>query len=319
MAKSAKHSHDHDHAHDHADHDEHEVPDELITIRDFVRFAVSRFTEAKLAFGHGSVDAFDEAVYLVLHTLHLPLDRLEPFLDASLTGDERAAIMCVLTRRVDERIPAAYITNEAWLGAHKFYVDARVLVPRSFIAELLREELSPWVADASKVTRVLDLCAGSGCLAILAALTFPNAKVDAVDLSADALKVAKRNVDDYGLQARVTLIESDLFAALKGKKYDVIVTNPPYVTTASMKELPTEYQREPALALASGKDGLDHTRKILRDAATYLNKNGVLVAEVGFNREGVEAAFPTLPLTWVETSAGDGVVFLATREDLKAA
>lgn len=295
-----------------------EPPEELITIRDFIRYTVSRFNEAKLAFGHGSANAYDEAVYLVLHTLHLPLDRLEPFLDASLTGDEREAIMHILTRRVHDRVPAAYLTHEAWLGEFRFYVDERVIVPRSFIAELLHEELAPWVSNPAKVNRVLDMCTGSGCLAIMAAHAFPNAQVDAVDLSADALQVAKRNVEDYGLQDRVTLLKSDLFSALKGKKYDVILTNPPYVTASSMKALPMEYQQEPVMALASGKDGLEHVRKILRVAPDYLSKNGLFVAEVGFNREGMEAAFAALPITWAETSAGDGVVFLATREELKA-
>lgn len=307
-------------AHTHSSTSQHDdAPDELITIRDFVRYAVSRFSEAKLAFGHGSVDAYDEAVYLVLHTLHLPLDRLDPFLDASLTADERDAIMRVLTRRIRDHVPAAYLTGEAWLGEYRFYVDERVIVPRSFIAELLREELAPWVAEPGKIKRVLDLCTGSGCLAIMAALTFPAAKVDAVDLSPEALEVAARNVADYQLQDRVQLIASDLFSAVKGRKYDLILTNPPYVTEAAMQSLPHEYRREPALALASGNDGLDHTRRIVRDAARHLNRKGLLVAEVGFNRRGVETAFPSLPVTWVPTSAGDGVVFVVTREELAAA
>jgi ribosomal protein L3 glutamine methyltransferase len=292
---------------------------ELTTIRDVIRFGVSQFNAAKLFFGHGSLSAHDEAVYLVLHTLNLPLDQLEPYLDATLTRAEREAVIRVLARRVLERVPAAYLTNEAWLGDAKFYVDERVIVPRSFIAELLREELAPWVADAEAVTSVLDLCTGSGCLAILAALIFPNAKIDAVDLSADALAVAKRNVADYELQDAVRLVKSDLFAGLRNCKYDVIISNPPYVTAASMKALPKEYLQEPKMALASGKDGLDHTRLILEAAPKFLNKNGVLIVEVGFNREGVETAFPQLPLVWAETSAGDGVVFLITREELIAA
>jgi ribosomal protein L3 glutamine methyltransferase len=293
--------------------------DELATVRDLVRFGVSQFNAAKLFFGHGSASAYDEAVYLTLRTLNLPLDQLEPYLDARLTRAECAAVVQTLARRAIERVPAAYLTHEAWLGDARFYVDERVIVPRSFIAELLREELQPWVADADEVSSVLDLCTGSGCLAILAALTFPNAKVDAVDLSPDALDVAKRNVADYELQDVVRLLKSDMFAGLKNRKYDIIVSNPPYVTAPSMAALPTEYLREPQMALASGKDGLQHTREILRNAPKYLNKNGVLVVEVGFNREGVEFAFPQLPLTWVETSAGDGVVFLITREELLAA
>ena len=292
---------------------------ELDTVRDLIRFAVTLFNEEQLFFGHGSVNAFDEAVYLVLHTLKLPPDKLEPFYDARLTSSERDAVLNVVERRVRERTPAAYLTNEAWLGEHKFYVDQRVIVPRSFIAELLREELTPWVADPEAIESALDLCTGSGCLAILAALAFPHAVVDAADLSSDALDVARRNVDDYGLADRVELIRSNLFDALDDRRYDLIISNPPYVTAKSMSALPQEYLREPEMALASGFDGLDHVRVILREAADYLNEGGLLVLEVGFNREGVEAAFPSLPFTWAETSAGDGVVCLLTREELRTA
>ena len=289
---------------------------ELVTLRDLIRFAVSVFNGEKLFFGHGSIDAFDEAAYLVLHTLKLPPDKLDPFLDARLTSVEREAVLNVIERRVKERIPAAYLTNEAWLGAHKFYVDQRVIVPRSFIAELLREDLAPWVADPESIESALDLCTGSGCLAILAALTFPHAVVDAVDVSADALDVACRNIGDYALTDRVEPIRSDMFEALAGRRYDLILSNPPYVTAKSMSALPQEYLREPEMALASGVDGLDHVRVILREAPNHLHDGGLLVVEVGFNREGVEAVFPNLPLTWAETSAGDGVVFLITREEL---
>lgn len=289
---------------------------ELVTVRDLVRFAVSLFNEEKLFFGHGSANAFDEAAYLVLHTLKLPPDKLEPFFDAKLTSVERDAVLNVIARRVRERIPAAYLTNEAWLGEYKFYVDKRVIVPRSFIAELLRDELSPWVADPEAIEGVLDLCTGSGCLAILAALTFPHAVVDAVDLSADALEVARRNIDDYALTDRVEPIRSNMFDELDGRRYDLILSNPPYVTAKSMRALPPEYLQEPEMALASGIDGLDHVRLILANATEYLNEGGLLVVEVGFNRKGVEAAFPDLPLTWAETSAGDGVVFLITRDEL---
>lgn len=292
---------------------------ELVTLRDLIRFAVSVFNGEKLFFGHGSIDAFDEAAYLVLHTLKLPPDKLDPFLDARLTSVEREAVLNVIERRVKERIPAAYLTNEAWLGAHKFYVDQRVIVPRSFIAELLREDLAPWVADPESIESALDLCTGSGCLAILAALTFPHAVVDAVDVSADALDVACRNIGDYALTDRVEPIRSDMFEALAGRRYDLILSNPPYVTAKSMSALPQEYLREPEMALASGVDGLDHVRVILREAPNHLNDGGLLVVEVGFNREGVEAAFPNLPLTWAETSAGDGVVFLLTRDELLSA
>jgi ribosomal protein L3 glutamine methyltransferase len=288
----------------------------LITVRDWLRFAVSRFNEARLFFGHGSDNAFDEAAYLILHTLHLPLDRLEPFLDASLTHGESEQVQAVIERRVRDRLPAAYLTHEAWLGEHRFYVDERVIVPRSFIAELLHEQLAPWVENPDGVSSALDLCTGSGCLAILAALAFPNAQVDAVDLSRDALDVAVRNVADYGLQDRVELIESDLFAALDGRIYDVILSNPPYVNAESVAALPPEYQAEPALALGSGEDGLDVTRQILAQAKSHLNPGGVLVVEIGHNRDALEAAYPALPFTWLDTESGDQFVFMLRREDL---
>lgn len=293
-----------------------EDTESLITVRDWLRFAVSRFNEAKLFFGHGSDNAFDEAAYLILHTLHLPLDRLEPFLDASLTHSESEQVQAVIERRVRERLPAAYLTHEAWLGAHRFYVDERVIVPRSFIAELLHEQLVPWVENPDEVTHALDLCTGSGCLAILAALAFPDAQVDAVDLSRDALDVAARNVADYDLTDRIELIESDLFAVLAGRTYDVILSNPPYVNAESVAALPPEYQAEPALALGSGEDGLDATRKILAGAKAHLNPGGLLVVEIGHNRDALEAAYPALPFTWLDTESGDQYVFMLRREDL---
>ena len=289
---------------------------ELLTLRDWLRYAVSTFSEAGLTFGHGSLSAYDEAAYLILHTLHLPLDTLDPFLDAKLTAQEKATLLELLKRRVEQRIPAAYLTQEAWLGEFKFYVDERVIVPRSFIAELLRERLFPWVADADNTTAVLDLCTGSGCLAILAAHAFPNALVDAVDLSPDALQVAQRNVADYELQDRINLIQSDLFAQLSGKQYDIIISNPPYVDAASVSELPAEYLHEPKLALGSGSDGLDATREILKQAAAHLTAHGILIVEIGHNRDVLEAAYPDLPFTWLEVSAGDQFVFLLHRNDL---
>ena len=288
----------------------------LITVRDWLRFAVSRFNEAGLFFGHGSDNAFDEAAYLILHTLHLPLDRLDPFLDASLTHGESEQVQAVIERRVKERVPAAYLTHEAWLGEHRFYVDERVIVPRSFIAELLREQLAPWLDDPEEVGSALDLCTGSGCLAILAALAFPNAKVDAVDLSKGALEVAAKNVADYALQDRVELLESDLFAALDRRSYDVILSNPPYVNAESVAALPPEYQAEPALALGSGEDGLDATRQILANAKSHLNPGGLLVVEIGHNRDALEAAYPALPFTWLDTESGEQFVFMLRREDL---
>jgi ribosomal protein L3 glutamine methyltransferase len=289
---------------------------ELLTVRDWLRFAVSAFAENKLSFGHGSASAYDEAAYLVLHTLHLPLDTLEPFLDSRLTGDEKKALNELFKLRVEKKIPAAYLTHEAWLGELRFYVDERVIVPRSFIAELLHEQLFPWVEAPENVLNVLDMCTGSGCLAILAAHVFPNAAVDAVDLSADALAVAERNIADYQLQARVQRIESNLFAKLGDKKYDIIISNPPYVDAESVAALPAEYLHEPKLALGSGKDGLDATREIIKHAAAHLNPGGILVVEIGHNRDVLEAAYPELSFNWLTVAAGDEFVFLLNREDL---
>lgn len=292
--------------------------DILVTVRDWLRYAVSRFNQAGLFFGHGSDNAYDEAAYLLLHTLHLPLDRLEPFLDARLLAHERQALDIVLTRRADERIPAAYLTRQAWLGDFKFYVDERVLIPRSFIAEILRESLAPWISDPDEVTAVLDLCTGSGCLAIMAAAAFHRAHVDAADVSRDALAVAKFNVDHYGLTQRVSLHPSDMFSGLAGARYDLILCNPPYVDAASMTALPSEYLHEPQLALAGGKDGLDFVRTLITQAPSHLNKNGLLVVEIGHNKEAMEAAFPGLAATWIETSGEDHFVFLVSREQLVA-
>lgn len=289
---------------------------ELRTVRDFLRYAVSRFGEAQVAFGHGSAEAYDEAAYLILHTLHLPLDRLDPFLDARLTRSERARVTAVIHRRVEERVPAAYLTHEAWLGDFRFYVDERVIIPRSHLAELITERFTPWVADSEVVRDVLDLCTGSGCLAILLAHAFPSAKVDAVDISPEALQVARRNVADYGLDDRVELLRSDLFEGLGGRRYDIIVSNPPYVTSAAMNTLPAEYRREPVLALAAGEDGMDVVRRILSSAAAHLKPGGVLVVEVGDNRALAEQAFPEVEFIWVETGAGADHVFLLQRRQL---
>jgi ribosomal protein L3 glutamine methyltransferase len=293
------------------------TPNNFSTLRDLLRYAVTRFNRAKLFFGHGSSDAFDEAAYLLLHTLSLPLDKLEPFLDARLLPDEIAALLNVIERRATERVPASYITNEAWLAGYRFYVDERVIVPRSFIAELLPDRFAPWVDDADAVTSILELCTGSGCLPVLLADAFPNARIDAVDISADALAVARRNIDDYGLQDRVELIDSDLYAKLANKKYDLIVTNPPYVNAGSMAKLPQEYLHEPQIALAGGADGMDLVRKIIAGAGERLTEAGVLVVEIGNEREHAEAAFPELELTWLSTSAGDDMVFLVTADQLK--
>ncbi|QNA89627.1 50S ribosomal protein L3 N(5)-glutamine methyltransferase [Massilia sp. Dwa41.01b] len=293
-------------------------PTTFSTPRDLLRYAVTRFNAAKLFFGHGSAEAFDEAAYLVLHTLKLPLDRLEPFLDAKLLPEEVLAVLAVIERRTNERVPAAYITNEAWLGTYAFYVDERVLVPRSFIAELIPNFFSPWVQDPYAVENVLELCTGSGCLAIMLADVYQNAVVDAVDISKDALAVAERNIRDYKLEGRVNPIESDLYENVPFKKYDLIVTNPPYVNADSMGKLPPEYLREPQIALHGGQDGMDLVRKIVAGAAERLTPEGILVVEIGNEAEYAEAAFGHLGLTWLTTSAGDDAVFLLTAEQLQA-
>ena len=286
------------------------------TVRDLLRYAVSRFSEARLSFGHGSANAYDEAAYLILHTLHLPLDLLEPFLDARLTTAEIEAVLKVIERRAADRVPAAYITQEAWMHGYRFHVDERVIVPRSFIGELLQDGLQPYVEDPEQVSAVLELCTGSGCLAILAAHAFHNADVDAVDLSAPALEVATRNVMDYHLDDRIALFEGDLYAPLAERRYDVILSNPPYVNATSMQELPPEYKHEPEMALAGGADGMDIVRRIIADARNWLTDEGVLVVEIGNEREHVEAAFGGLDLVWLSTSAGDDNVFLIQASDL---
>ena len=287
----------------------------LKTVRDFLRFAISRFNEAQLSFGHGSDNAHDEAAYLILHTLHLPLDTLEPYLDAVLLPHERTQLLEKLHRRVIDREPVAYITHQAWQGDYDFYVDERVLVPRSFIYELLGEPLSPWIEYPELVHRALDLCTGSGCLAIQLADHYPAAEVDAVDISLDALEVAAYNIQDYGFEDRINLIHTDLFEGLEGT-YDLIISNPPYVDAQSVADLPEEYLHEPEIALGSGEDGLDATRQILLHAAKYLNPDGVLLVEIGHNRDVLEEQYPELPFIWLETSGGDGFVFLLTREQL---
>ncbi|ASL45643.1 50S ribosomal protein L3 glutamine methyltransferase [Burkholderia sp. AD24] len=286
------------------------------TVRDLLRFAVSRFNQAELSFGHGSVNAYDEAAYLVLHTLHLPLDLLEPFLDARLSAAEIDAVLNVIERRASERVPAAYITQEAWMHGFRFYVDERVIVPRSFIGELLQDGLQPYVEDPEQVSAVLELCTGSASLAILAAHAFPNADIEAVDLSAPALEVATRNVADYKLEDRIALFEGDLYTPLAERRYDVIISNPPYVNATSMQELPAEYKHEPDMALAGGADGMDIVRRIIAQARNWLTDDGVLVVEIGNERANVEAAFGGLELVWLSTSAGDDNVFLIQAADL---
>nr|WP_211112178.1 50S ribosomal protein L3 N(5)-glutamine methyltransferase [Azospirillum soli] len=299
------------------------------TVRDFIRFGVSRFNEAELDYGHGTNSAFDEAVFMVLEGLNLPIDQLEPYLDARLTTPEREKLADLLHKRVNTRKPAPYLLNRAYIQGIPFYVDERVIVPRSYIGEILFSGLIggdddsddgddfTLVEDPTSVERVLDLCTGSGCLAILAARIFPEAQVDAVDLSPDALEVARRNVGDSGYEDRITLHQGDLFAPLKNRKYDVIITNPPYVDAEAMANLPPEFRHEPEMALASGEDGLDIVRRILREAAKHLTPEGGLLCEFGTGREILEAEYPDLDFFWVETANSFGEVFWLTRDQLK--
>ena len=284
--------------------------DDLLTVRDWLRYAVSRFNEAKLVYGHGTDSALDEAAFMILSTLHLDIDDLDPWLDARLTAPERQAVHRVIDQRVTTRKPASYITGAAYIAGHRFHVDERVIVPRSFIGELLaKDSQSLTAAEPWRINRILDLCTGSGCLAILAALEFPNATVDAVDISRDALDVARINVADYELDDRVRLVESDLFKAIANERYDIIISNPPYVTSDAVAAFPPEYQAEPQLAHLGGDDGLDLVRRILKDARAHLAPGGNLIVEVGQANEAVEADFPDLPFVWLDTEGSEGEVF----------
>ena len=289
---------------------------DLLTVRDVLRFAVSRFREADVFFGHGFTDARHEAGYLIGWALHLPHATFDEWLDARLTVMERERVLALIEQRITTRKPAAYLTGEAWLGEFRFTVDERVLVPRSFIAGLLGEQFAPWIREPDEVETALDLCTGSGCLAVLLAAAFPNANIDAADLSDDALAVARRNVDDHKLGDRIELVKSDLFHALTDRRYDVIVSNPPYVDALSMAALPAEYRHEPALGLAAGDDGLDIVHRLLRDAHRHLTPSGILVVEIGHNRDALEAAYPGIAFTWLDTPAGDEYVFLLERGQL---
>lgn len=310
----------HEEQHPSDDHDEHHHEHgplaELVTLRDWLRYAVTRFNRAGLFFGHGCQDAYDEAVWLLLHTLSLPNNRLEPFLDACITAEEREALNEVIERRVIERIPAAYLAGEAWLGDFRFKVDSRVIVPRSFFAELLGDGFNPWIEDIQDVTDALDLCTGSGCLAILMAHVFPNARVVGADLSPDALAVAHENVSNYRLEEQVELIQTDVFSALEGRTFDLIISNPPYVTEPDMQVLPAEYLHEPRMALAAGDDGMDVVRNIIAGARKHLKPGGILAVEVGHNRHLVERAFPDLPLIWLSAGQVDDCIFVITEDHL---
>ena len=271
-----------------------------------------RFRRARLAFGHGTTNARDEAAWLVLHSLGLPLDAGK---SKAVAPREAGRVLDLFDRRIRTRKPAAYLTGEAWLGGLRFQVDERVVVPRSHIAGFLDERLAPWITDPNAIGSALDLCTGSGCLAVLLARAFPRARVDGADLSPAALAVARINVGRYRLKGRVRVVRSDLFSALRGKHYDLIVSNPPYVTTAGMKTLPREYRHEPTMGLGGGRDGLDYVRRILAQAPAHLNPGGLLVVEVGDGRRRVERAFPRVPFAWPETAAGHSV-FIVGRDDL---
>jgi ribosomal protein L3 glutamine methyltransferase len=296
---------------------------ELVSLLDFVRYAVSRFLEARLVFAHGTTDPVAEAAFLVCEILHLHPDQFEMFATARVTAREAKAILEVIERRVITRKPAAYLVNNIYMRGLPFYVDERVIVPRSYIGELLEshfagdsDENGSLIDDPAAIESVLDLCTGSGCLAILASLNFPNARVDAVDVSKDALDVAARNVADYGLEDRVNLLRGDLFAPLGGRQYDLIISNPPYVDAEGMAELPRECRAEPKLAFDGGADGLDLVRRILQEAGRHLAPEGGLLCEIGRGREFLQAAFPQLPLLWLDTEDSEGEVFWIGAADL---
>ncbi len=288
------------------------------TPRDWLRYAVARFRAAGLAFGHGATTALDEAAYLILEGLHLPIDTLDPFLDARLLRSERQRLDALIEARATTRKPAAYLVNRAYIRGVPFYVDDRVIVPRSFIGELLMTALAEengLTGDPDEVARVLDLCTGGGSLAILAARVFPNAAIDAADLSADALAVAERNIEEHELADRISVLQGDLFQPLAGERYDVILTNPPYVDAEAVAAFPPEYAAEPRIAHAGGEDGLEIVRRILAEAPQHLTPKGVLICEIGRGRELLLRDYPNLPFVWLDTEESAGEVFLLRAAD----
>ncbi len=295
------------------------IADELITLRDLLRFAVSQFSAARLSYGHGTSTALDEAAFLLLEALSLPIDDINPWLEARLTRAERERLLGLIEARVVTRKPAPYLVGRAYIRDLGFTVDERAIIPRSYLGELLLDgrlvELG-MVDNPLAAGAVLDLCTGNGSLAIIAALEFPNAEIDAVDLSADALAVARGNIDEYGLGDRIQLAQGDLFAPLKGRRYDLIVTNPPYVAAAKVEAFPPEYQAEPQMAHLGGEDGLDLVRRILREAGAHLNPDGGLLCEIGTGRDILEAEFD-LPFTWLDTEESEGEVFWLSAEALR--
>ncbi|MCB1826203.1 MAG: 50S ribosomal protein L3 N(5)-glutamine methyltransferase [Candidatus Competibacteraceae bacterium] len=298
-----------------SDHDD--LLSHLHTIRDLIRWGASRMNAAELYFGHGTDNAIDEAAALVLHALHLPPDLHAEYFQSCLTPAEKQAVLDLLERRIVERKPAAYLTRRAWFMGLPFYVDERVLVPRSPLAELIERHFSPWLPDNRAVGGILDLGAGSGCIGIACAYAFPDARVDLADISAEALEVARRNVTEHGLEDQVEVIQSDLFSALKGRRYDLIISNPPYVGLEELDNLPAEYQHEPRLGLAAGAEGLDVVMEILHQAADYLNRDGLLIVEVGNAQYALCEALPDVPFTWLEFEHGGQGVFLLNASRLR--
>lgn len=289
----------------------------LTTVRDYIRWGASRFAEEKLFHGHGTVTALDDAAALVLHSLHLPYNLSESYFSAQLTLDERHKVVDLINHRINTRVPSAYLMHEAIFAGLPFYVDERVLVPRSPIAELIREQFSPWV-EPDQIHHILDLCTGSACIAIACAYAFPEARVDAVDLSEEALQVAKINVAKHEVGEQLTLYHSDLFDALPGQKYDLIVSNPPYVAVAEWEQLPAEFHAEPEIGFTGGESGLDLVIKILVDAADYISEQGILIVEVGSSAETLQTKFPEVPFYWLNFEHGGDGVFLLTAEQVFA-
>jgi ribosomal protein L3 glutamine methyltransferase len=293
-----------------------EVIREFSTVNDFLRWGYSLFNEHDLCYGHGTDNSWDEIVHLVYSTLHFSLDCTQDILNAKLLAAEKKLLADRIRLRIEKRIPVSYLTNEAWFCGLSFYVDERVIIPRSPMAELIESEFSPWV-DSQKVTKILDLCTGSGCIAIACAVNFPEAEVDAVDISTEALVVAQKNVNQYGLEQTIHLIQSDLFKSLPRKQYDIIISNPPYVPESVYDTLPDEYSHEPSLALKAGQEGLSAVEEILKKAGKYLSPNGVLIVEVGELQPLVEQVYPTIPFTWLQFEEGEDGVFLLTAQELK--
>jgi ribosomal protein L3 glutamine methyltransferase len=287
---------------------------ELQTIRDFLRYAVSQFRAANLVHGHGTTSVVDEAAFLILETLHLPIEDINPWAEARLTAPEREAVLGIIAKRIATRKPAAYLLNKTYMHGVPFYVDERVIVPRSYIGDFLAGGMlgpeGDVLVEANEVSTVLDLCTGSGCLAILASNFFPAAKIDATDLSPAALDVARINLKNHDVEDIITLHQGDLFAPLKGKTYDLILANPPYVAKAETDAFPPEYQAEPLMAHISGEDGLDITRRILKDVKKFLSPQGVLICEIGTGRHIIDAEFSNLNLVWLDTEQSRGEMFL---------